>query len=59
MVQRFRAPLIPVHFTRILIAVLHIVLGVVKKIFDNLTEDLQKIDNNGKCSERMKAGAST
>ena len=49
-----RAPLINVNFSRLLIAVLHIILGIVKKIFDNLIDGLQRIDNKGDCSERMK-----
>ena len=37
-------PLIPVDFNRLLLAPLHIILGVTKKIWDNLIGDLQTID---------------
>ena len=49
-----RPALVPAHFSRVLIAVLHIILGVTKKFFDNLTYDLQDIDSGGECGERMK-----
>ena len=49
-----RPALVPAHFSRVLIAVLHIILGVTKKIFDDLTFDLQDIDSGGECGERMK-----
>ncbi len=41
-----REPLVSVDFSRVFIAVLHIVLGVVKKMFDELILDLQTVDNS-------------
>jgi len=37
-------PLIPIDFDCILIAVLHIILGVTKKLWDLLICDVQKIE---------------
>jgi predicted hotdog family 3-hydroxylacyl-ACP dehydratase len=40
-----RKALIPADPSRVLIAVLHIILGITKKIFDLLTIELQQVDN--------------
>ena len=37
--------LIPIPFAQIATPVLHILLGIVKKLWDNLIEDIQKIDH--------------
>jgi hypothetical protein len=37
-------PLIPADFCRLLLAILHIILGITKKIWDNLIANLQRID---------------
>jgi antitoxin component of RelBE/YafQ-DinJ toxin-antitoxin module len=39
-----RKPLIPVDFSRILLAPLHIILGVVKKLWDELVFEVQAVD---------------
>ena len=39
-----RKPLVPVHFSRILLAPLHIILGVVKKLWDELVFEVQAVD---------------
>ena len=39
-------PLIPVNFDKILMAPLHIILGITKKIWDNLIIELQDLDHH-------------
>jgi hypothetical protein len=39
-----RKALVPADFSRVLLAVLHIILGITKKIFDGLLLDLQEVD---------------
>jgi hypothetical protein len=39
-----RKPLVPVDFTRILLAPLHIILGVMKKLWDALVFEVQAVD---------------
>jgi hypothetical protein len=47
-----RKKLVPADFTRVLVAVLHIILGIGKKIFDGLLEDLQRVDDGGENTQR-------
>ena len=43
-----RKALIPVHFSRIELAVLHIVIGIVKKMWDELIKELQGVEEGTK-----------
>jgi len=48
-----RNPLVPVHFTRILLAPLHIILGIVKKLWDELVFEVQGVDTIDKQRQEL------
>jgi hypothetical protein len=48
-----RKPLVPVHFTRILLAPLHIILGIVKKLWDELVFEVQGVDTIDKQRQEL------
>jgi hypothetical protein len=49
----YRKPLIPADPSRLLIAILHIILGITKLIFDEYLGELQVIDNADEANERQ------